>query len=194
MHPPEKAPDLDTTDGDIITQVLAGDRDRFHELVQRHAAPLWGTVRASLSNRDDAHEVFQETWLRAFQRLDSLRDPRRLRAWLVTIALNLVRQHLRRRSIPAEPDAVLEEALGVGERAEERAARVEELGLLRERLAALPPRQREVMDLRIHHELSHAEIADVLGIREDASRANYYQALRRLRESFAENEKPDEHA
>jgi DNA-directed RNA polymerase specialized sigma24 family protein len=48
----------------------------------------------------------------------------------------------------------------------------------------LPARQREVVDLRVNHELSHAEIAALLGITEEASRASYYQALRRLREGL----------
>jgi RNA polymerase sigma-70 factor (ECF subfamily) len=182
---------LDTTDGDIITKVLAGDRDRFHVLVQRHAAPLWGTVRASLSNLDDAHEVFQETWLRAFQRLETLREPERLRAWLATIALNLVRQHLRKRVVPAESIEILEAEPSGEESTEEYVARAEEILLLRTRVAELPPRQREVVDLRLNHELSHAEIAELLDIREDASRASYYQALRRLKAGFAEDD-PEE--
>ena len=48
----------------------------------------------------------------------------------------------------------------------------------------LPARQREVMDLRVNHGLSHAEIAALLEISEESSRANYYQALRRLRAAF----------
>jgi DNA-directed RNA polymerase specialized sigma24 family protein len=52
------------------------------------------------------------------------------------------------------------------------------------RARAAPPRQREVVDLRLNHELSHAAIAELLDIREDASRASYYQALLRLRTRF----------
>lgn len=175
---------MDTTDGDIITQVLAGDRELFHVLVQRHSAPLWGTVRASLANVEDAHDVIQETWLRALQRLETLRDPARLRAWLVTIALNQVRQRLRRRTPPTESNEALAQEPDPEASSEARVARDEELERLRARVAELPPRQREVVDLRLNHGLSHAEIAVLLDIREDASRANYYQALRRLRASF----------
>jgi RNA polymerase sigma-70 factor (ECF subfamily) len=63
--------------------------------------------------------------------------------------------------------------------------RDEEYARLRFHLAALPARQREVLDLRVNHELSHAEIAALLGISEEASRANAYQGLKRLREAFA---------
>ena len=52
---------------------------------------------------------------------------------------------------------------------------------MRERIAALPPRQREVLDLRLNHELDHAAIGRLLGITPENSRANYYQAVRKLR-------------
>ena len=59
---------------------------------------------------------------------------------------------------------------------------------MREEIELLPPRQREVFDLRMNHDLSHSEIARLLGITEASSRANHYQALRRLRGRFSEEE------
>jgi RNA polymerase sigma-70 factor (ECF subfamily) len=178
---------LETSDREDVARVLAGDRDSFHGIVRRHAAPLWSTVRASVRSLEDAHEVFQETWVRALQRLDSLRDPGRLRAWLLSIALNLVRQEHRRQGVVAEaPGEVLdrfEDAAGVDPA---RAAAENELvDDLRARIAELPDRQREVLDLRLNHELSHGEIADLLGITPESSRANTYQALRKLRAALA---------
>ena len=60
------------------------------------------------------------------------------------------------------------------------------LAAVRGEIEQLPPRQREVFDLRMNHGLSHAEIARLLGITEESSRANHYQALRRLRARFPE--------
>lgn len=183
-------PDCPSTvdDRDIIARVLAGERDIFHVLVERHASPLYSTLRAQLGNREDAREVFQETWLRAFAGLDTLRDGTRLRAWLVTIALNLVRA--RRRHALDRPGAAAEEALELvaGEHVEARLERDEELGALRQALQGLPARQREVLDLRVNHELSHAEIARLLAITEEASRANTYQALKRLKAALGPDE------
>jgi RNA polymerase sigma-70 factor (ECF subfamily) len=84
--------------------------------------------------------------------------------------------------LPKAPDERSEaiDEVDVGERLGER----EELELLRERMRALPARQREVMDLRVNHGLSHGEIAALLSISEESSRASYYQALRRLRAAF----------
>ena len=178
---------MDTSDRDLIARVLNGDRDSFHVIVRRHAGPLWSTVRASLQNLEDARDVFQETWLRAFQSLDTLRDVERLRSWLLSIALNLVRQNRRRMHAATEPTDLLDErpAEGCADPAAE-TSRNELVTRLRRRIGALPGRQREVLDLRVNHGLSHAEIGELLGIRADASRASYYQALRRLRASFDE--------
>jgi len=87
--------------------------------------------------------------------------------------------------VPSESIEVLEREPSGEAGAEELLARAEQITLLRVRVAELPPRQREVVDLRLNHGLSHAEIAGLLDIREDAARASYYQALRRLKAGFA---------
>lgn len=169
-------------DSALIARVLAGEREPFHVLLQRHSPPLLATLQSALANREDAHEVLQETWLRAWQHLARLREPARLRAWLLSIALNLVRARHRRWPelgfTPEEAGDPVAEDEGEGQ------LEVEELALLRRHVAALPARQREVVDLRVNHELSHAEIAQLLGITEEASRANHYQALKRLRDGL----------
>lgn len=169
-------------ESEAIARVLAGEREAFHVLLRRHNGPLLATLRAALGQREDAREVLQETWLRAYQNLARLREPARFRAWLLTIALNLARaRHRRAREHGLEPGSALEPSAAQDdedpELHEERAA-------LRRHMAELPARQREVVDLRVNHELSHAEIARLLAISEEASRANYYQALKRLKEAM----------
>ncbi len=166
-------------DREIIARVLAGERESFHVLVQRHAGPLLATLRAQLGNREDAREVFQETWLRAFQRLETLREVERVRSWLLAIAFNLV-QGRRRRALARSGLSPDELAADPGDEPPALEQR-ERLELLRRGIEALPARQREVVDLRVNHELAHAEIARLLSISEEASRASYYQALKRLR-------------
>jgi len=180
----------DAPDPDLIERVLAGERECFAVLVRRHASPLWATLRGSLGNLEDAREVFQETWLRAFQGLEGLRERGRLRSWLLAIGLNLARERHRRPRPAGDLDEnELPPAAAAG--VPDALAGDEERRDLRRELAALPPRQREVMDLRLNHELTHAEVASHLGISEESSRANYYQALRRLRSRLVpEDEAP----
>lgn len=168
-------------ESEAIARVLAGEREAFHVLLRRHNAPLFSTLCATLGQREDAREVLQETWLRAYQHLARLREPTRLRAWLLTIALNLARARHRRTREECPESSLEHEAVHDDA---QRLERDEELSALRQRMAELPARQREVVDLRVNHELSHAEIAGLLAISEEASRANYYQALKRLKEAL----------
>ncbi len=172
-----------STDRELVRRALQGEAESFKALVQRHAAPLWGTLSARVRDVEDARDILQETWVRAYERLGTLREPNRLRAWLLSIALNLARSRGRR----IEREVPLEAVIGEGAEPAAPAAHdpfdlAERDERLRRELDRLPPRQREVVDLRIAHGLDHGEIASLLGIREDASRANYYQAMRRLRE------------
>jgi len=175
-------------DRDLIARVLDGEREAFHVLLQRHTSSIFASLRAALGNREDAREVLQETWLRAFERLSSLRDPECLRAWLLSIALNLARAR-KRRAFDRRPGELYEvREPCVEDRSGESLERGETLDALRRRLSELPARQREVVDLRLNHELSHAEIAGLLSITEEASRANFYQALKRLREELRQHD------
>jgi RNA polymerase sigma-70 factor (ECF subfamily) len=164
------------SDREIIAEVLAGDRERFGVLVERHGRALLGYLRRRVP-ADEAVELFQETVVRSFEGLAGLREPGRFRGWMITIAHNSLRKRLRRvEPLPLEAAglALAPDEVGGLERGEDRAR-------IARAVAALPPRQREVFELRVAEELSHAEIAGLLDIREESSRANYYQAVRKLR-------------
>jgi RNA polymerase sigma-70 factor (ECF subfamily) len=183
---------LDAEDRELVARVLAGDRERFHDLVERHSGALWTTLRQALDNPEDAREVFQETWLHAWAHLGTLRDPARLRPWLFSIAFNRVRAHHRRLvpqglaggdDAPAAPPFPAGSALELRERDAELWAEVERL----------PARQRGVLSLRLLGDLAHAEIGALLGISEEASRASYYQALRTLKRRLEPTQRDASH-
>ena len=89
--------DAHPTDAELVERVLAGERALFHELVDRHTHALYGALRSLVTGREELEELFQETWVRALERLGELREPGRRRSWLVSIALNLARERGRRR-------------------------------------------------------------------------------------------------
>jgi RNA polymerase sigma-70 factor (ECF subfamily) len=180
-------------DRELLDRVLAGETEGFDAIVTRHGAPVWGALRRLLGNADDVREVFQETFLRAFERLDSLRDAARLRSWLVSIALNLARERLRgprSTELAVDPGTELAVRADGGPPASAELERAEDAARVRAEVAALPPRQRQVVELRMDAELSHAEIALLLGISEESSRANFYQGMRRLKARL-EDTRPD---
>ncbi len=170
---------MEPSDGEIIAGVLDGERQRFALLVERHGSALLCWLRARARSAEEAGELFQDTWVRAYQGLGRLQDPSRLRAWLLGIAAHTLHKRRRRAgTLEFEPLGTLEPAARADPVHLEEA---ETAGRVRAAIAGLPPRQREVFELRALIGLDHGEIADRLGIREDNARANYYQAVRKLR-------------
>jgi len=165
------------SDAEIIREVLAGGRQRYSVLVERHGPALLAWL-ARRAGPEEAAELLQETLVRAYERLGELREATRLRSWMLSIAQNLAAQGRRRPAplpLEAAGDSPGAPAASAALEAGEERARIERA------CARLPERQREVFEMRVLANLAHAEIAALLGIREDASRASYYQALRKLR-------------
>ena len=180
----ERADDL------LVRAFLDGDDDAFGELVRRHERVVLAVVRRYAEGIDDARDLAQRAFLRAFEaaRRSSwlhVRGPVPFRAWLLRIAVNLGKNHLRdarrwRRAPVGAADDVAVPAVGTAdlERAErERAVRAAVL--------TLPRRQREVLTLRVDAELSFREIGDVLGITENNAKVHFHYAAKRLREVVA---------
>jgi RNA polymerase sigma factor (sigma-70 family) len=136
-------------------------------------------------NRDDAADLFQETWLRAYRAYPRLKPDSDARAWLYSIALNLCRNRAR--------DGIRRAQVIVSEktqsaRAENGAAEFasgQDDGFaaihLRELLARLPARQREAVQLRYFAGLDYAQIAAAMGGSQQSARANVSQAMRKLK-------------
>ena len=163
-------------DGDEVRAFQAGDLEAFERLVDRYQRPVLALCQR-LVGSEEAKDLFQEVFLQAYRALPQLRAPAAFRTWLFRITIRKAQRRFvaRRGGELADPDAL------AAPPPEDRAELEEELARLRARLTELPPRQREVVLLRHYQGLSFAEIAETLGIREDAARANHYQGLQRLR-------------
>lgn len=171
----------DATDAQLIAQWQRGDQRSAAALVERHAQPL-ARFAASLGERDGVDELVQDTFVRAFQSLDSFRADSSLRTWLFTICKRLVLD--RKRSERRRKDGVeLEDGHAVvgydaldGLVAEETAQRVQEA------VAKLTPMQREVFTLRVTEGMPYGEIAKVVESTEGACRVHYHNAIRIIKE------------
>jgi RNA polymerase sigma-70 factor (ECF subfamily) len=84
-------------DAELVTRARAGDRWSREMLYRRHAAPLLGLAARLLSNRGEAEDVVQDTFVTAFEQLATLREPAALRGWLAQIAVSFVRRRIRKR-------------------------------------------------------------------------------------------------
>jgi RNA polymerase sigma-70 factor (ECF subfamily) len=171
---------LISTDSALIDRWLGGDHAAAAQLVERHASSVARFV-ASLGGRDDVEEVVQDTFVRAFEALDSFRADAQFRTWLFTIAKRLVFDRSRRER-RSRHDVPLEESVEAqtgdpldGLVVSEGAARV------RNALEGLSPLQRQVFVLRVTDGLAYEEIATLLGSTAGSCRVHYHNAVKLLR-------------
>lgn len=164
---------------------VAGDRAAFQLLFDRYASLLYGLARRRLLSDDDARDVVQQTLLQLHRARHDYRPDARFRPWLLTIALNLVREQYRKRGRRKEQGLESAEFVADGDahsRAEtddeqrQRAARV------RAALASLPEAQREVIELHWFEESPYEEIARILGASVAAVRVRAHRGYERLRQ------------
>lgn len=177
---------LDATDAELIARWNRGDQRAATALVERHAQPI-ARFAASIGVREQVDELVQDTFVRAFQSLDSFRSDSSLRTWLFTICKRLVLDRSRaerRRKAGVELDdghAVVGYDALDGLVAEETAQRVQSA------VARLTPMQREVFTLRVTEGMAYGEIARVVESTEGACRVHYHNAMRIIKEQLSDD-------
>lgn len=155
------------SDEALAAQASAGDRRAFGDLVRRHQDGVFGFVFRMVGSRDEAMDLTQDSFLKAWQALPGWRPEARFRTWLLQIARNASLDVLRRRSLATF--VPIDEALelpGAGPTPETQAVMMQDLRLLEAALLRLQPDHREVLLLRELEGLSYEEIASVLGVAE----------------------------
>ena len=162
----------------------AGDAGSRRELADRHYGAVYSLARKLLGDEHSARDVAQETFLKAFGRLDQYVGDRPFSSWLLKIATNLVRDLARRagRWEAAETEGADEES----ERPEAILQKSEELGRVRRSLDALDPGLRAPLVLHLQEGLPVREIAWVLDTTENAVRMRIYRGLRKLRAALGD--------
>jgi RNA polymerase sigma-70 factor (ECF subfamily) len=172
-------PGLDE-DQALVERSRAGDARAFDELARKYDEPLRRLVRRYVKNDDDAKDVSQRALLQAFEKLSTFRGESAFRTWLFRIGIHLALNHVRgaKRMQPIELDdiAAFTSTLETG-----KLVAAELWRKVEARLAELPPKQRLAVELRLFHELSFKEVADVAGVSEESAKANFHHGVKRLR-------------
>jgi RNA polymerase sigma-70 factor (ECF subfamily) len=181
--------DADTTpppfdaldDHALVAASLEGHTRAFEVLVERHRKTVYQVCYRFVNNHEDASDLSQETFVRAWRGLGKFKGQSALSTWLYRIAVNVSLNRVSARKLETEPldatrfvDTQTADP-GAGLVHEERAAAV------RRAIAALPDRQRVTLILRSYQELSHQEIAQILGSSVGAVKANFFHALANLK-------------
>jgi RNA polymerase sigma-70 factor (ECF subfamily) len=164
----------------LLDRIEAGGERAFDELVNRHQKVVYYMVLRIVGNHDDAADITQRSFVKAFGEIRKFRRRSSFRTWLCRIAINLSRNHLRsargREMVP-----LTEMQADRGETAPEALLRKERDRKVREAIRELPEKQRLTLILRAYHNMSHREIGRALGISENSARANYFHALKGLK-------------
>jgi RNA polymerase sigma-70 factor (ECF subfamily) len=177
-----------------VAQARVGDTVAFGELVRRYEGKIFRLAQHITQNREDAEDVLQETFLKAYEHLDQFQGNSKFYTWIVRIAVNQALMKLRRRkadrsvsldeTIDTGEDNIVREIAAWGEDPEERFSR-EELGeLLDSAIKGLEPPYRSVFVLRDIEDLSTEETADALGLSIPAVKSRLLRARLQLREKL----------
>ncbi len=172
------------SDADLVAAWRQGNQGAATALVERHTPPL-ARFLAAAGAREDLEDVVQETFFRAFDRIESFRGRSSFRTWLFAIGSNVLKDLGRRRKranvLSIEDRDMPDARHGPEEQAEAR----ELLERLGQAVAQLPAMQRNVFLMRAQQGADYADIAAALGTSEGAARVHYHHAVKRLKVALA---------
>lgn len=178
----------------LVNRARQGDTRAFAELVKRYEAKIFRLAQHITQNREDAEDVLQETFLKAYEHLDQFQGNSKFYTWIVRIGVNQALMKLRRRktdksvsldeTIDTGEDTVTREVAAWDEDPEQQFSR-EELGeILDSAIQSLAPTYRSVFLLRDVDELSTEETAEALGLSVPAVKSRLLRARLQLREKL----------
>lgn len=188
------------SDEQIARRIVAGDRDAFAALMQRHNRTLFRAARSILKDDAEAEDAVQEAYLHAYRAMGSFQGGAKLSTWLVRIAVNEALGRLRKRGHTAQvlyldgvgsamehdaPEIGANAENAVSERPDSLAYRAQMRRLIEQQIDALPDTFRAVFVLRAVEEMSVEETAACLGIAEATVRTRFFRARGLLREALA---------
>ena len=161
-----------------------GDRDAFNELVRATYRDIYALAYRLTGNRDDAGDVVQDAYVRAYRAIRRFRGDSSFSTWMYRITSNCASTHLSRRT-RQRTEELSDDVPIVDLRPEQDPSLRAEAAVLRHHIdraiRALPERLRQVVVLRDLHDLSHSEIAAELGITPSAAKVRLHRARQRLR-------------
>jgi len=174
----------------FVRAAKRGDLNAFETLVNRYESKIFRLAQNITQNREDAEDVMQEAFLKAFEHLGEFQGNSRFYTWLVRIAVNQALMKLRKRRpnqisldepVETEDDLMPREVEDWGPSPEERFAQTELNGILSNVIAELDPPFRIVFQLRDIEDLSTEETAEVLGLSAPAVKSRLLRARLKLR-------------
>jgi RNA polymerase sigma-70 factor (ECF subfamily) len=169
----------------LISDILNGNAEAYAVLVNRYQRPIFNLLLRMTGCREEATDLAQDTFLRAYENLEKFRPSRRFFPWLYTIGMNLARDHARKKKSAAKAAELEYQShhvhIPATSEQQDMAHRLD-AARLPELLATLPEDYREAVILRYHEGLAMKEIGQALGISTSGAKMRVKRALARLRD------------
>lgn len=177
---------MEGNDLELVEQARAGDSDAFRELVEAHSQRVFRTAFRLTRSEDNAEDIVQETFLKAFRKLHLFDGRSQFGTWLHRIAVNCAMDLMRKQGRRSQRETIEErtelEAMVDGDPRPDRMAESSEVGhAVQKVLQSLSPTERTAFLLRHFEGHTSAEIGRILGIRPGASRNAVFRAVKKLR-------------
>jgi RNA polymerase sigma-70 factor, ECF subfamily len=176
------------TDEELVARAQGGDVESFNQLIVRWERPIYALAYRVIGREEDARDVCQDAFLRAYRALPGFKGQAKFSSWLYRIALNLCRDWIRRQrrapvqQMPEDTDATeLAAQAGPVESIEELVARRELSAIVEEAMSVLSEEQRTAIILKEYHGMTFQEIADMQGCPLSTVKTRLYQGLALLR-------------
>ncbi len=179
------------SDLDLLRRSASGERSAFEDFMERHQASVFRFIQTLTSERADAEDALQETFIAAWRSAATFRGTGSARAWVLTIGRNAVRrQHRRRAGEPAEflslDDLGLHAGWGSEATPDELFSRLEDRATLERALASLSNEDRQILILRDLEGFSGEEVAELLDLSLAAAKSRLHRARLRLTAALKE--------
>lgn len=164
-------------------------RRAFSEVIERYSEPLYWQIRRMVVNHDDANDLLQNTFMKAWQSIENFRGDARLSTWLHKIAINesltfLDRERKRNNLSLDDEESRIIDAIEADEwtDGDELAER------LRVAIASLPEKQRLVFNMRYYDEMKYEQMSEILGTSVGALKASYHLAVKKIEKKLTEED------
>jgi RNA polymerase sigma-70 factor (ECF subfamily) len=176
------------TDEELVARAQGGDIESFNQLILRWERPIYALAYRVIGREEDARDVCQDAFLRAYRALPGFKGQAKFSSWLYRIALNLCRDWIRRQrrapvsQMPEDMDATeMASEAGPVESIEDLVARRELSAIVEEAMSELSEEQRTAIILKEYHGMTFQEIADMQGCPLSTVKTRLYQGLSLLR-------------
>ncbi|PID57873.1 hypothetical protein CSB45_06555 [candidate division KSB3 bacterium] len=177
---PARTPLNEQNDFELIDQTLAGQHEAFDILVKRYSGSIYALAYRMLRNHDDASDICQDVFLKAYEALGSFRKKSSFHTWLYRITANSCINYLRKHSTRHHIEFASYHAVQESETLDA-LYKIELQDVVNEAIEKLPEKQKATVMLRVCEGMSHREVSEILKCSVGTAKANYFHAIRNLR-------------